>query len=149
MTIYFDMDGTLGDFYAVPHWLDYLLAENPFPYQQAKPRFNFSAFARLLHKLQNNGYSIGVLSWLSKSGSDSYNDIVTNVKKKWLAKHLPSVDFDEVIIIPYGTPKENYAKNGDILFDDEIKNRKNWESKGIAFDVNDILNTLKMIIKED
>lgn len=147
MTIYFDMDGTMGDFYSVPNWLEYLISENPLPYAQAKPRFNFSTFARLLHKLQNKGYRLGVLSWLSKSGSDDYNKIVTEVKRKWLAKHLPSVNFDEIIIIPYGTPKKNYAENGDILFDDEEHNRTEWENKGIAFDADNILDILKEILQ--
>ena len=57
-TIYFDMDGTLANFYGVDNWLDYLENEDTTPYAIARPLFNFSVFARLLHKLQENGYRI-------------------------------------------------------------------------------------------
>ena len=95
-TIYFDMDGTLANFYGVENWLDYLENEDTTPYAIARPLFNFSVFARLLHKLQENGYRIGIVSWLSKSGSTAYNTAVTSVKLAWLEKHLPSVEWDEV-----------------------------------------------------
>ena len=42
-TIYFDMDGTLANFYGVENWLDYLENEDTTPYEIAKPLFNFSA----------------------------------------------------------------------------------------------------------
>ena len=59
--ICFDMDGTLGDFYGVEGWLDDLMTSNPRPYREAKPRFNFSSLARLLHKLQRRGYEINII----------------------------------------------------------------------------------------
>lgn len=143
-TIYFDMDGTIANFYAVANWLEYLINENPYPYKIAKPLLHFSTFARILHKAQSAGYNIGIISWLSKSGSDSYNEIVTEVKKEWLRKHLPSVTFDVIHIVPYGTPKESFATINDILFDDEERNRNNW--CGTAYDVNNIFEILKEII---
>lgn len=145
MTIYFDMDGTIANFYGVENWLECLEAENPYPYKVAKPLLHFSTFARMLHKLQNSGCRIGIISWLSKNATESFNAIVTEAKKEWLAAHLPSVSFDEVIIVPYGTPKENYAMSCDILFDDEERNRINWT--GIAYDVHNIINDLKEVIK--
>ena len=33
--IYFDMDGTIANLYAVENWLDMLRAFNPTPYEQA------------------------------------------------------------------------------------------------------------------
>lgn len=35
--IYFDMDGTIANFYSVPNWLDYLIASDPTPYEVARP----------------------------------------------------------------------------------------------------------------
>lgn len=137
--INFDMDGTLANFYEVKGWLDDLENYRSRPYAIAKPLVNMSALARILNKLKNSGWKINIISWLSKTGTAEFNKEVTEVKKKWLAKHLASVEFDNIWIVPYGTPKENFA-NG-ILFDDEKKNRENW--RGQAFDVDNILGILK------
>lgn len=141
MTIWFDMDGTIADLYGVDNWLDMLIAEDPTPYLTARPLVRLSSLARKLNALQRKGYKIGVISWLSRSGSLSYNAVVTAAKYKWLADHLPSVNFDEIHIVPYGTPKAIFSSGSDVLFDDEEKNRNGWA--GAAYDVNNILETLK------
>ena len=144
ITINFDMDGTIADLYGVENWLDYLIAENTKPYAIAKPLVNLSALARKLNALQRMGYNLAVISWLSKSGSAEYNEAVTTVKMAWLAKHLPSVHWDRVTIVPYGTPKENFCFSPmDILFDDEERNRNNWT--GRAYGVENILEILREI----
>ena len=140
-TIYFDMDGTLANFYGVSGWLDDLQKRNPRPYKEAEPLFNFRVFAKELHKVQQKGYKIGIISWLSKSGTDEYNKVVTETKEKWLKKHLPSVKFDEIHIVKYGTPKSTCG-NG-ILFDDEEPNRKEW--KGKAYNVDDIIGVMRSL----
>lgn len=137
--INFDMDGTIADFYGVEGWLDYLLASDVTPYEIAKPLLNLSVLARLINRLQRKGYIIGIISWLSKSGSEEYNERVIETKIKWLKKRLPSVKWDKINIVAYGTPKSIYG-NG-ILFDDEEANRKNWS--GRAYDVNNIIEVLK------
>ena len=143
-TIFFDMDGTIADLYGVNNWLDYLLASDTLPYEIAKPLVKLNSLARILNRLQRNGYKIGIISWLSKSGSDEYNSAVAEVKKNWLRKHLASVKFDEIHIVNYGTPKQVFAKTAnDILFDDEKPNRDNWTGK--AFDVDEIIEILKGI----
>ena len=144
ITINFDMDGTIADFYGVDGWLDYLNEGNVFPYANAKPLLHFASFARKLNNLQKEGYRIAIISWLSKTGTEEYNKEVTKTKIEWLAKHLPSVNWDEINIIPYGTPKQNYCNNiYDILFDDEERNRNNWT--GNAFDVRNIMDILKSL----
>ena len=141
-TIFFDMDGTIADLYGVDNWLDYLIASDTLPYTVAKPLLKLNSLARVLNRLQREGYRIGVISWLSKSGTEEYNNAVTEVKKNWLKKHLASVHFDEINIVKYGTPKQIFARTeNDILFDDEEKNRDNWTGK--AFDVNAIIEILK------
>lgn len=139
MTIWFDMDGTLADFYGVEGWLDMLKSYDPTPYRIAEPLLNMQSLARVLNRLQRNGYKIGIVSWLSKSGSDEYNNAVTKVKCEWLNRHLHSVHFDYIDIIKHGIPKQN-GREG-ILFDDEKPNRDNWN--GIAYDVNNIIEILK------
>ena len=141
-TIFFDMDGTIADLYGVENWLDYLTASDTLPYKIAKPLVRLNSLARILNKLQKNGYRIGIISWLSKNGTEDYNKAVAETKINWLKKHLASVNFDEINIVEYGTPKQLFAKTkNDILFDDEAKNRNNWT--GTAFDVNEILEILK------
>lgn len=143
-TINFDMDGTFVNLYGVENWLEYLINEDTTPYEIAKPLFNMSLFARYLNKLQRNGWEIAIVTWLSKSGTDEYNRKVAKVKREWLSKHLPSVEWDRVTILEYGTPKQIYCDyEGDILFDDEIKNRTNWN--GVAFDVENIIEVLKTL----
>lgn len=144
MRINFDMDGTIANFYGVEGWLDYLIASDSTPYRVAKPLINMSVLARLLNKLQKNGYEIAIISWLSKNGTDEFNREVIEVKKAWLKKHLASVNFDKITIVPYGTPKQNYCNNSlDILFDDEKPNRDNWMGK--AYGVENIIEILKRL----
>jgi hypothetical protein len=140
--IYFDMDGTIANFYGVPNWLECLVASDPTPYRVAKPLVNMSALARLLNRLQAEGWHIGIVSWLSKNGTDGFNEIVTNAKMEWLHRHLRSVEWNEIKIVPYGTPKQEVVKfSGGLLFDDEAHNRYNWD--GTAYDVENILEILK------
>ena len=144
ITINFDMDGTIADLYGVENWLEYLIAENTFPYANAKPLLRLSALARKLNTLQRNGYNLAVISWLSKSGTEEYNEAVTEVKLAWLKKHLPSVNWDEIHIVPYGTPKQNFCNCPlDGLFDDEERNRNNWT--GRAYGVENIMEILREI----
>lgn len=140
--IWFDLDGTIADLYGVPNWLEYLIASDPYPYKAATPLLNLSHLARLLNRLQAEGWRIGVVSWLSKNGTAEYNEAVTLVKKEWLNRHLHSVHWDEIYIVPYGTPKQVVTGLRDgILFDDEARNRENWV--GTAYDVDDIIGVLK------
>ena len=140
-TVYFDMDGTIADLYSVPNWLPLLRAYDPKPYAEAKPLVNLNSLARILNRLQRQGFRTGIISWMSKTSTPEYDAKVTTAKERWLAKHLSSVDFDEIHIVPYGTPKETFATVNDILFDDEAKNRENWIGK--AFDVDSIIEILK------
>lgn len=139
--IYFDMDGTIANLYAVENWLPKLRAYDPTPYAEAAPMVHLSTLARVLHRLQANGYHIGIVSWLSKDPDPTYGEAVTEAKVAWLAKHLPSVIWDEVKIIPYGVPKSSAVQFPmGVLFDDEAPNRHEWQ--GEAFDVDAIIKTL-------
>ena len=142
-TLFFDLDGTIADLYGVADWLEDLINHNPRPYKEAKVMVNMSLLARLLNRLQANGYRVGVISWLSKNSTTEYDEEVTQAKLEWLSRHLNSVGFDEINIVAYGTPKSNFATKNDILFDDEIANRENWI--GSAFPPNEIISTLKTL----
>lgn len=140
--IWFDMDGTLADLYGDPDWLIKIESYDPAPYENAKVLLNMNLLARYLNKLQKQGYKICIVSWLSKKPTLEYDELVTQAKKKWLAKHLASVHFDIIDIIAYGTPKGE-GRNG-ILFDDEIRNREQWGNN--AYDVDNIIEILKGLL---
>ena len=146
MTIYFDMDGTIANLYSVENWLPKLRAYDPTPYEEAAPMLRFCSLARRLNALQRNGYKIGVISWLSKDPDPTYGEKVAAAKRLWLKKHLPSVAFDEIHIVPYGTPKSKVSKSGGVLFDDEAPNRKEWEEAGgVAYGVENIMEILSRL----
>lgn len=143
--IYFDMDGTIANLYGVDNWLDYLINEQTKPYREAKPLVNMRVLGKELNRLKECGYVVGIVSWLSKCGTDEYNARVTQTKIKWLRNHIGAVEFDEIHIVEYGTPKSTVVTypNG-VLFDDEIGNRKEWGlGDGLAFGVENIIEILK------
>lgn len=137
--IWFDMDGTIADLYGDKDWLAKLSAFNPEPYANARPLVRMQSLARILNRLQKEGYKIGIISWLSKTTTAEYSAQVVEAKREWLAKHLASVRFDYIDIVEYGTPKQN-GRSG-ILFDDEEPNRKAWN--GQAYDASEIIKVLR------
>ena len=142
--IFFDMDGTIANLYAVENWLADLEAGRTRPYAEATPTLNMSLFARLLNKCQKTGYKLGIISWTSKTGTAEYNKAVEVVKYRWLMSHLPSVVWDVVYIVPYGTNKKEVCGEG-ILFDDEERNRNQW-GEG-AYSPENIVDVLKKLAK--
>ena len=146
--VWFDMDGTISNLYGVNNWLEMLRSFDPTPYAEAEVMLNMSLLARLLNKVQSAGYGIGIISWLSKCPTPEYNEAVTAAKVEWLNKHLKSVQFDEIYIVDYGTPKSDFMEtDDDILFDDEEQNRDNWE--GEAYEPDDIIGVLKNLLNEE
>ena len=144
MTIWFDMDGTIADLYSVDGWLEMLQNYDTTPYDVAPVMLNMSLLARYLHKVQAEGYKIGIVSWLSRTGTEVYNLEIMVSKMSWLHEHLPSVKWDTIHIIEHGTPKASVMEcEDDILFDDEEGNRTNWP--GMAFEPSEIIRVLKEI----
>lgn len=143
--IWFDMDGTIADLYAVEDWLPRLRASDPTPYEEAAVMLNMSLLARYLNKLQKHGYGIGIISWTSKDGNAEYNEAVANAKMEWLHQHLTSVSFDVMEIVDYGTPKHSFLKTeNDILFDDNEAIRNDWT--GEAYEPSEILSVLAELL---
>lgn len=148
MKIYFDMDNTIADLYAVENWLPKLRKSDVSPYEEAEVMLNMSILARYLNKLQKLGYQIGIISWTSKGGTERYNRAVEVAKLNWLHDHLRSVSFDEIHIVEYGTPKEQYAKSEkDILFDDNEEIRQDWT--GEAYEPSEILSILSGLLHQE
>lgn len=143
----FDMDGTIADFYGVEGWLDALRSFSARPYAEAAPMMNFSALARQLNAAQRKGAKLVIISWCSKTSIPEFDMVVEIIKRRWLTEHLPSVRWDEIKVVPYGTNKaEVCGVDGEdfFLFDDEEHNRKEWEElDGLAFNPSDIPEILK------
>ncbi len=144
MTIYFDMDGTLVNLYEVDNWLERLRASDASPYMEAAPMLPLNHLARQLNRLQMEGYHIGVISWLSKDATPEYDREVRMAKKKWLMKHMPSVCWDEIHLIKYGSAKHFACQdpNG-ILFDDNEKIANLW--RGQCFSPEQIMEVVKLL----
>lgn len=146
-TIYFDMDGTIANLYGVPNWLYKLRHNDPKPYAIAAPMCNMNRLARLLNKLQEMGFKIGIISWLSKDASESYDRKVELAKRKWLQEHLTSVIFDEIHILKYGSPKQLFRnEETDILFDDGAGIREAWGEE--AYTPDEIFLILQNLLLE-
>ena len=134
-SINFDMDGTIANLYGVEGWLDKLENEDATPYRDAKVMHNMSKLAVYLNKAQARGIEINIITWLSKGATTNYNIKVAQAKREWLNKHLPSVKFNNIYIIPYGVPKSTCIKGEGIhlLFDDEIGNINEWHNAHIGY----------------
>lgn len=143
MKIWLDMDGTIADLYGVEGWLEDLISFNERPYREAKPLVRMCVLARLLNKVQKNGYEICVVTALSKNSTKEYDEKVIEAKKVWLRTHLKSVNFNEVRFVPYTFTKNDVNSGNDILFDDEERHLTAWTGKAVH--ASEILNTLKSL----
>lgn len=130
-TIWLDMDGTIANLYAVEGWLNMLRNYDPTPYAEAKPLVRMATLARLLNNRQRAGYHIAIVSALSKVSTPAYDEAVIAAKREWLAKHLPSVKFDDMRFVPYTYIKNGVNTGNDILFDDEARHRDAWTGKAV------------------
>ncbi len=142
-TIYFDMDGTIADLYGQENWLQDILTEKTDAYQNAKPLTDMKKLEKILLELQTKNVKIGIITWLGKNANQSYKNKTREAKHNWLKKHLPNLNFDEIHMVQYGTPKHLIAKdrNG-ILFDDDITVREKWQGIAINPEVQNILDVL-------
>jgi len=143
--VYFDMDGTIANLYQVPQWLERLRMFDAMPYYEAAPIGNMSQLSYILNKLQKAGIKLGIISWLPMGSNPEYDKKVRNKKRKWLEKHLHSVEWDEIHLVKYGTPKHLVTKHKDsILFDDNADVRSKW--KGLAYSEKEIITILKGLL---
>lgn len=125
--IVFDMDGTIADLYGVNGWLDMLRAENPKPYEIAKPMYDMSELIEILNELKEIGYIIAVTSWLAMGSTKEYDKQVRLAKLGWLEKY--GFPYDKIHLVKYGTTKANCTRKlggFQILIDDNEKIRQGW-----------------------
>lgn len=140
----FDMDGTIADLYGFSDWLPLLRQFSTLPYEGAKPLVPMDTLARHLCRLQAEGYRLRVISWGSMDSTPAYDEAVRVAKEDWLSRYLPTVHWDEICVVPYGTPKHEVgAIPGGILFDDSVPVRRAWGDG--AFDEEHILSVLRRL----
>lgn len=135
-TLVFDMDGTIADLYGVENWLEDLRAENPRPYEIAKPLYNMPILNDIIRLLKIQGWRIVVTTWLAKGATKKYDALVREAKLAWLEKY--NFPYDEIHLVKYGTTKANCTrkyKGFQILVDDNEAIRKGW-NLGKAIDAN-------------
>ena len=151
--IYWDMDGTIANLYAVEGWCNGINSGELFPYVEAAPMWDMPRLAEILIQLHEVGYAIGVITWLSKNGTREYNNEVRKAKREWLERYGLWEIMDEVHMVKYGTPKHTTAniRHG-ILVDDNKGVREAWENYGgetIDPTAVDILEVLASMVKEE
>ena len=122
------MDGTIADLYGVENWLEDLIAGNERPYREAERLVEEEELAELVA----DGYELAIVSWLAKNSNKEYDRKVRNAKREWLKENYPNINFTEIHIVKYGTPKSRVVNERGILIDDETPNRREW--KGVAVD---------------
>lgn len=151
--IYFDMDGTIADLYAVDGWLDMLRNFEAFPYLEAAPMCDMLRLVKVLNALKAEGYTIGVITWLSKESNRQYDREVRETKRLWLQAHGLWTCMDEIHMVKYGTPKHRVAKiRHGILIDDNSNVREAWENYGgetINPVEEDLIEALARLVKEE
>ena len=146
--ICFDLDGSIVDFYGVPHWLEMLRASDPTPYEVAEPMWDMVVLADVLRKLQTLGLVISIVTWLSKDSTPTYDEEVRRAKREWLNRY--DFPYDHFHGVKYGATKADSVRkrlhDGEeaILFDDNAKVREGWHL-GETHDptAEDIIEVLK------
>lgn len=151
-TIAFDMDGTIYDLYGQKGWLNALETEKAEIFTTGKAMVDLAELKEVCHKLQNQGWTIGVITWLPKNATYEFNKKCELSKQLWLKEN--NLDFFQFFNAqPYGTDKKEglpFRAEKNILVDDNKEVRAEWEinEKYLTIDANgNIIEDLKKLLK--
>lgn len=136
VTIYLDMDGVLVNFdkkfqehfpgvHEDDDWLwEDLYKVCPDIYLTAEPMPDMN---ELLKYVWMFGYK-KILTAIPKRWSWPK---VTDHKRQWIARHIPSIPHTEVCFGPYAEDKQYHCKGShDVLIDDKERNILQWRARG-------------------
>ena len=128
--IVWDMDGTMADLYGVDGWLEMLRAENPLPYEIAKPMWDMERLVNVIRGLQAIGVEQRIVTWLSMNSSEEYKTETRRAKREWLDEF--GFPYDHFHGVQFGATKADSVRKfladdeTAILIDDSAKVRKGW-----------------------
>ena len=140
-TLYFDLEGTLSDLFSVPNWRERLAARDSTPYRVARPLCPLESLRERLTRYHAAGYKLGIISWCSMGGDESFDEAVKTAKIDWLKEDQKNKYKQVEHIKTYGTPKHHNMKRGDILVDYDSNLRAQWNKwGGVAIDMKELFN---------
>lgn len=122
--VYFDMDGTIANLYAVNDCFKRLDALDANVYSEALP---INKYIDMLKEFKHMGYKVIILSCLGMISEPTFDKNTIDNKNKWLDKYVGTEYIDERIYIPNTKHKEQYIKEYGILVDDDIRVLYNWQ----------------------
>lgn len=126
-----DMDGTIADTYAVPHWLEDLRDESVRPFLEAKPLISES---KLLSLFTDDNIVICTMLPKGVALGTPYANACQQAKREWLNKHFPNLKLT-IIFKTYGDDKSmgDITKNC-LLVDDNPSIRANFNGYTLSAD---------------
>lgn len=143
--LFFDMDGTLAKWNTVS--CEDELYEKGY-YRNLEPMKNVVEAVNILYEQGEDEIYI-----LSSVLSDS--EYALQEKKEWIKEHMPFMDLENCLFVPYGQSKAEYIiENSDrrritlnsdyVLVDDYTKNLKDWNKhNGVAIKLMNGINNTK------
>lgn len=140
--LWFDLDGTIYNLYAISDWEKRLRAEDETVYnEEGCKKGDWRRLQDAVTMARENGYKIGIITWLTMRPSRTYEfEMRSSIEKhKWIRKNYSDLLSDGLFIaVPYGMKKHLIAKAVDdegihILVDDNKAIRKEWRKCGHGF----------------
>ena len=118
-TFYWDMDGVIANFHK-----DFIAgAGQALKYDYI---FNLEPFTENVNALRNSIAQGNKNYILSKAA----NEAAKQAKIDWLAKYVPEMELDDIIIIVGNGKKIDFIREDGTLIDDDKKNTRQWEKAG-------------------
>lgn len=135
ISLFFDMDGVLADFYSDPNYLIRMREKGYFANLKPLPMVNTVAELALRFEV----FDIYILSACVEPVEQCMAE-----KHKWLDRYLSIVPKENRILVEAGQNKYDFVPKGieiPILFDDYSKNIEQWEERGgYAFKIKNNIN---------
>lgn len=124
-SVYFDIDGTLGKWYADGWGLSYeeIIDPQNHYFRNIEPHDMMILLAK---KLQEDGVDVCIISAADKN--------TIRDKWEWIDEHLPFIPKENICFSPIGADKSEFVKGNaeiSILIDDYNKNLEDWKGTSI------------------